>query len=274
VQCEAKDVKDDARKVSSKDLDSKHGGLAASHDVTVPTALVDSLHDGELSGNASCAQNNNGAINSVFIPATAFSGARPDCVFKLGHMGLGYYPDSQPADSATACKAYADWSTNPHNPPQNDCTPCAEISAAVSDAEVSGTVPKSHVSSAECAGEMFKREESSEGQKAEGAAVEAEVHTATAELKKQGGHEGKADQAGEEYDNGHYWGQALQYLDSCVQVRTVSVAAVSCSVCIHVACSASLCPFCPYCCTALTYQMMWFTWLPLVKHHQSHESCF
>ncbi len=36
---------------------------------------------------------------------------------------------------------------------------------------------------------------------------------------------------------------------------TLPLAAVSCSVSIHVSCSDSLCPFCPFCFTALTYQM-------------------
>jgi len=281
VQCETKDADDHARKASSKELDSKtlhskQGSLAAAHGVTAPTAPVDSLHDGKLNDNASCAKDSVGAIDSVYIPATAFAGARADWVFKLGHMGLGYYPDAQPADSATACKAYSDWSTNPHNTPPKDCTSCIEVSAAKSDAGVSGTVPKSYASSAECAGKSIKREESSVGQEAEGAAIEAEGHTAaaesekqgrqegkaegaafgaemhtataesemqgrqegkaegaaleadghtaTAESEKQGGPEGKADQAGKECGNGHYWGQALQYLDSSVQVYTVTVA--------------------------------------------------
>jgi len=263
VQSEAKDADDDARKASSKESDNKHGSLAAAHNVNAPTALVDSLHDGKLNDNPSCAENSTGAIDSVLIPATAFSGARPDCVFKLGHMGLGYYPDAQPADSATACKAYSDWSTNPHNTPQ-DCTSCVGVSATTSDAGISGAVPKAHVSSAEYIGKSINREESSVGQEAEGGASEAQVHTATAESEKQGrqegkaegaasedeghtataesekqgGQEGEADQAGKERDKGHYWGQALQYLDSCVQVCSVSTAAVSCSACIHVACSA------------------------------------
>ncbi|DBA83709.1 TPA: hypothetical protein ACH3X1_006247 [Trebouxia sp. C0004] len=217
MQREAKDVDDGARKASSKELDSKQGSLAA-RDITAPTAPVDSLHDGKLNRNASCAQNSIGAIDSVFTPATAFSGARADCVFKLGHMGLGYYPDAQPADSATACTGYTDWFTNPHNHPQKRCTSCVGIPARQSDAGSSETVPKSHVNSAECAGKSINREESSLGQEAKRAAFEGKVHTATAELDKQGGQGGKADQAGKECDKGHYWGQALQYLDSCVQV--------------------------------------------------------
>ena len=255
VQFEAKDADHDAREASSKELDSKHGGLAAAHNINAPTDPVASLHDGKLNGNASCAQNSAGASASVYTPATAFSGTRAGCVFKLGHMGLGYYPDAQPADSATACKGCTDWSTNPHNPPQNDCTSCVEISATKSDAGIPGTAPNSYVSSAEYAGKSIRRKGSSVRQAAEGAAFEAEVHTAAAELEKQGGQEGKADQAGKECDKGHYWGQALQYLDSCVQVYTASIAAVSCSVSIHVSCSDSLCPFCPFCFTALTYQM-------------------
>ena len=241
VQCEAKDANDLTGKVGSKELDNKHGSLVAAHDVNAPIGHVDSVHDGKLNDNASCAQKGVGAIDSMYVPATAFSGARPNWVFKLGRMGLGYYPDAQPADSATACKGYTAWSTNPHNPPQNDCTSWVQLSAGLSDAGISGTVPKSHVSSAECAGKRFNREESSAGQEGGGAAFEAQVHTATAESEKQGRQEGKADQAGKEHDKGHYWGQALQYLDSCVQVETISLAAVSCSACIHFACSASGC---------------------------------
>lgn len=255
VQCEAKDADDDARKASSKELDSKDGSLAAAHNVTAPTLPVDNLHYGKLKDDASYAQKSAGAIDSVYNPATAFSGARPDYVFKLGHMGLAYYPDAQPADSATACTEHTDWSTNPHHPPQKDRTSCVEVSATKSEAGISRTVPESHVSSAECAGKSINRKESSVGQEAEGAANEAKVRTATAESEKQGGQEGKADQAGKECDNGHYWGQALQYLSSCVQVYTVSIAAVSCSACIHVACSASLRPLCPFCLTASIYQM-------------------
>ncbi len=247
VKCEARDANDDARNVGSKELDNKQGSLAAVLDVTAPNAPVDSVCDSKLNGNASCAQKSAGAIDSVFIPATAFSKARPDCVFKLGHMGLGYYPDAQPADSATACKAYSDWSTNPHDPPQKDCTSCVGVSARQSDAGISGTVPKSHVSSAECAGKSINREERSMEHEAEGAAFEAKVHTATAELERQTGQEGKADQNGKECDKGHYWGQALQYLDSCIQVVTISVAAVSCSACIRVACSASGCASSLFC---------------------------
>lgn len=75
-----------------------------------------------------------------------------------------------------------------------------------------------HTATAES--EMQGRQEG----KAEGAALEADGHTATAESEKQGGPEGKADQAGKECGNGHYWGQALQYLDSSVQVYTVTIA--------------------------------------------------
>ncbi len=91
VQFEAKDADHDAREASSKELDSKHGGLAAAHNINAPTDPVASLHGGKLNGNASCAQNSAGASDSVYTPATAFSGTRADCVQARSH-GPGLLP--------------------------------------------------------------------------------------------------------------------------------------------------------------------------------------
>ena len=171
-----------------------------------------------------------GDSSAAFVPATAFTGAKNGLVFKLGHMGLGYYPDTPHADLSIACKAQSALiePTDSNSSSAQDISPSVQVAAPVvpdtssvdyvlGEGERAGVdVLKGEIGPA--AGEQEAAQNRNlvlsheEEMPVEGWAAEA-----TAD--EEGESEGKGRAGGEDTSQaGHYWGQALQYLDCTVQV--------------------------------------------------------
>ena len=150
-----------------------------------PVSMADELHEGSP---------------AAFIATAAFSGAKAGMLFKTGTRGLGYYADA----GGLAPEAPTSLSTTMF--PTSTASCVGNVSAGLSSQVplVKQVVPiGTAVHTGQKEGEA--REGDSEGRYEAG--VNGQV--------KGEGVGGKADEGDK---NGHYWGQALQYLDRSIQV--------------------------------------------------------
>ena len=173
-----------------------------------------------------------GDSSAAFLPATAFTGAKNGLVFKLGHMGLGYYPDTPHADLSIACKAQSALiePTDSNSSSAQDSSPSVKVAIPV----VPDTSSVDYVfGEGERAGVDVLKEEIGPAAREQGAALqrnivqshEEEMPVRRSESKATADEEGETESEGEgraggedTSQAGHYWGQALQYLDHTVQV--------------------------------------------------------
>ena len=211
---------DAAKQLGHQRVDSKHDSLAACHRAAAVAEGTNNIGDSYLSsGSSTSAELSDSTPHIAFLPPTAFAGAKADFVFKLGHMGLGYYPDRLFAQSAPACKAC---STIPIAIPLKPCSSCAKACVASAD---------SAASAADCT--SVAQESAESAKKGEAGEIDVE-HPDQAGRPAPADHVGKTGEearpggtADVHCDHGHYWGQALQYLDRSVQVCTIYTASAS-----------------------------------------------
>ena len=210
---------DEADQLGHQRVDSKHDSLAACHKAAAVADGTNNIGDSHVSsGSSTSAELSDSTPHIAFLPSTAFAGAKAGFAFKLGHMGLGYYPDRVFAQSATACKAC---SIVANGIPLKPCSPCAIACVASADSAASAADSTSAAQSAEEAKEGEAGETHVEHpDQAERPAPADDVGKTGEEARP----EGTADV---HCDHGHYWGQALQYLDRAVQVCTTCTASAS-----------------------------------------------
>lgn len=219
AEFETESVSDGAQQLCHLTVDSKHDSFAACHRAAALADGTNNIGDGHRSsGSSTSTELSHSTPHIEFLPSPAFAGAKADFVFKLGHMGLGYYPDRLFAQSATACKAC---STVANGTPLKPCSSCANACVASANSAASAADSTSAAQSAEEAKEGEAGETHVEHpDQAERPAPADDVGKTGEEARP----EGTADV---HCDHGHYWGQALQYLDRAVQVCTTCTASAS-----------------------------------------------
>lgn len=160
-----------------------------------------------------CGSDSDDSSSSVsFFPAKVCTGAKAGLVFKLGHMGLGYYPDTLSAKLAAASKAgAAALAENAYDSPQNSVRYPAKVAATVTVPDMGKAAD--HAAIPDMKENGVKEETTSWTLEAAGKEAEASSERLGS------GQKGDAQAAESKSDSGgHYWGQALQYLDRSIQV--------------------------------------------------------
>ena len=149
---------------------------------------------------------------AAFIAAAAFTGGKAGMLFKSGHQGLGYYADASPAEAESKCRATSlagkELPVDPHTTALSMSTDmCSTASCTDSvPGELSSKAPHAKGCMPKGNGKAIQS-----GQKEDRAMGDGLEGRCKAEADGQM----KGDMG---VKTGHYWGQALQYLDRSVQV--------------------------------------------------------
>ena len=169
-----------------------------------------------------------GGTPAAFIAAAAFSGAKTGMLFHMGDQGLGYYPDASLAEAQLRSKA-----SRPGKEPNGVCSH-ADVDPQTTDSSVAASTDSVASPTDGVSAGLSSNTSNVEGAILPSATVMASKQKQVEELRTDAADEGgvlpethgqlKGQGLGEETEvgggkaTGHYWGQALQYLDRSVQV--------------------------------------------------------
>lgn len=216
---------------------------SAVDDATEAAAVVCSTELGNtLIGHTPHCTPVDGGSPAAFFAAAAFAGAKTGMLFQMGNQGLGYYADALPAEIDSGCKAsVVDSACNPSMAGKQPSGICSRAASDLQTPDVSVAV--SADSTASCteggSGGLSSKASSvksttlpngaaalSAGHKEVKKLTDDDKGSVLAEADGQAKGEGSGARGGWGSKAGHYWGQALQYLDRSIQVGWISIAAM------------------------------------------------
>ncbi|KAL3131069.1 hypothetical protein ABBQ38_000384 [Trebouxia sp. C0009 RCD-2024] len=168
-----------------------------------------------------------GGSPAAFIAAAAFTGAKTGMLYQMGDEGLGYYADVSSAEVEPSCKA-----PSVGKEPNGFCSQ-ADVHPQTTDSSHAVSAASTAAWADSVSDGLSSKAPNAEGVMLPSAAVMQSVQQKVEEVRSDGaawgtklvetdGGQVKGDgfgrEAGGEGKAGHYWGQALQYLDRSVQV--------------------------------------------------------